>query len=120
MCYLIQTILLIILLSCNSILTSQKSKTTHSVKSKNEYIQVKYEETSCGPSWLILNDDKKTKLNLLSYLKSKSIVAEDIIISGKKYEMVCMACICKTGRIFKITINMKDLLKAIEQGFTIL
>ena len=120
---------LLLVVSCN---TSQVNSATKSVsdtkKSKSVSNasatatttvtqKVKYVETSCRKSWVAQNDDKKTIANLKKILTQQGIKVQNISIEGKAAAMVCMACSCKTGRVFVMEIPQIALEKVKILGF---
>lgn len=77
-----------------------------------------YNQTQCSDKWGYGQADGEMAKKLKTYLESKQITVISITITSPPGDMVvCQACSCSTGRVFKVVVAESDLDKLKAEGF---
>ncbi|MBI2729567.1 MAG: hypothetical protein HYX40_02235 [Sphingobacteriales bacterium] len=77
-----------------------------------------YGQTQCADKWGYGANDAETITKLKIYFESKQIKVLSVSLSSTLGDLVvCQACICPTGRVFKVMVEESDIEKLMAEGF---
>jgi hypothetical protein len=63
-----------------------------------------YHETNCPPTWVNINNDRKSKNALEILLKADGIIPLKIRVNGERLDN-CDDCYCETGKEYHVKVD---------------
>ena len=81
-------------------------------------ISVAYSETQCADPWMRGDTDQQTLRNIDAFMRERGIrFTGTEIIPAEENLIVCLACICTSGRTIVGNVHKDDLRKIEQYGF---
>lgn len=98
-----------------AIVSCHKSKPIGS----DEYITLKYQQTSCSDPWTNAASDSLTKANIAAYLNAAGLYIAGLEIKQDGIAETCLACFCKTGKTIYVSTFNNEVTRAkyLQIGF---
>jgi hypothetical protein len=93
-------------------LMSCKKEGSDKNKSNFSYVQ-----TSCADVWGYGRSHEESLMNCVKYLSDNGIVVENYYVNVTPLAIICSACPCVTGIVYKVFVNEQYTPKMLALGF---
>ena len=76
-----------------------------------------YQETQCADPWANNSAQQDKAQAVKEYMEKQGVAVLDISFTRVNDGIVCMACICPSGRVLKVKVKKEDEAKVVALGF---